>query len=127
MRALHPDLNGHTLAQILKNAKNPARAKKSKKKIIFQCVMGFSSVSFMTNGAPEEIRTPGLLIRSQTLYPAELRVRMSLLTDTSSSKSGQTIDELPPHCKPSFSDPSPPKMPLKKISVKKSFQEKGFT
>ena len=24
-------------------------------------------------GAPEEIRTPGLLIRSQTLYPAELR------------------------------------------------------
>lgn len=26
------------------------------------------------DGAPEEIRTPGLLIRSQTLYPAELRV-----------------------------------------------------
>src|SRR5690606_25803583 len=26
-------------------------------------------------GAPETIRTPGLLIRSQTLYPAELRAR----------------------------------------------------
>src|SRR5690606_11268834 len=26
-------------------------------------------------GAPERIRTPGLLIRSQTLYPAELRAR----------------------------------------------------
>jgi hypothetical protein len=25
------------------------------------------------NGAPGEIRTPGLLIRSQSLYPAELR------------------------------------------------------
>jgi hypothetical protein len=24
------------------------------------------------NGAPREIRTPGLLIRSQSLYPAEL-------------------------------------------------------
>jgi len=27
-------------------------------------------------GAPEEIRTPGLLIRSQTLYPAELRAHI---------------------------------------------------
>ena len=27
-------------------------------------------------GALEKIRTPGLLIRSQTLYPAELRVHM---------------------------------------------------
>ena len=26
-------------------------------------------------GAPEKIRTPGLLIRSQTLYPAELRAQ----------------------------------------------------
>jgi hypothetical protein len=25
------------------------------------------------NGAPGGIRTPGLLVRSQTLYPAELR------------------------------------------------------
>ena len=27
------------------------------------------------NGAPEEIRTPSLLIRSQMLYPVELRAR----------------------------------------------------
>ena len=27
------------------------------------------------NGVPGEIRTPDLLIRSQTLYPAELRAR----------------------------------------------------
>ncbi len=30
------------------------------------------------NGAPEEIRTPSLLIRSQVLYPVELRVRRSV-------------------------------------------------
>ena len=29
------------------------------------------------NGAPEGIRTPDLLIRSQTLYPAELQARIS--------------------------------------------------
>ncbi len=29
-------------------------------------------------GAPGEIRTPGLLIRSQMLYPAELRARVAL-------------------------------------------------
>ena len=28
------------------------------------------------NGAPGEIRTPDLLIRSQSLYPAELRAPM---------------------------------------------------
>jgi hypothetical protein len=28
------------------------------------------------NGAPGEIRTPGLLVRSQTLYPAELRAHL---------------------------------------------------
>jgi hypothetical protein len=31
---------------------------------------------FNLNGAPGEIRTPGLLIRSQSLYPAELRAHM---------------------------------------------------
>jgi hypothetical protein len=31
----------------------------------------------LKNGAPEEIRTPNLLIRSQMLYPIELRARMS--------------------------------------------------
>src|SRR6478735_6013062 len=30
---------------------------------------------FLPYGAPGEIRTPGLLVRSQTLYPAELRAR----------------------------------------------------
>ena len=29
-------------------------------------------------GAPEGIRTPDLLIRSQTLYPAELRAQVSI-------------------------------------------------
>ena len=28
------------------------------------------------NGAPEGSRTPDLLVRSQTLYPAELRAQM---------------------------------------------------
>ena len=30
------------------------------------------------NGAPGEIRTPDLLVRSQTLYPTELRARLYL-------------------------------------------------
>jgi hypothetical protein len=34
---------------------------------------GFSSKE--SNGAPGEIRTPGLLVRSQALYPTELRAR----------------------------------------------------
>ena len=38
------------------------------------CYMG--SYCFEENGAPEEIRTPNLLIRSQMLYPVELRARM---------------------------------------------------
>src|ERR1700683_608746 len=33
------------------------------------------------NGAPGEIRTPDLLIRSQSLYPAELRAHMRGLQD----------------------------------------------
>jgi hypothetical protein len=32
-------------------------------------------VVFSINGAPEEIRTPNLLIRSQMLYPVELRAQ----------------------------------------------------
>ena len=36
--------------------------------------MAFKILYFLTlNGAPGEIRTPDLLIRSQSLYPAELR------------------------------------------------------
>jgi hypothetical protein len=30
---------------------------------------------FYVDGAPGEIRTPGLLVRSQALYPAELRAQ----------------------------------------------------
>ena len=36
------------------------------------------------SGAPEVIRTPGLLIRSQTLYPAELRAHI-LISATADS------------------------------------------
>ena len=32
---------------------------------------------FVFNGAPGGTRTPGLLIRSQSLYPAELRARVA--------------------------------------------------
>ena len=32
------------------------------------------------NGAPEEIRTPDPLVRSQVLYPAELRARCDIIT-----------------------------------------------
>ena len=35
--------------------------------------------SSFRNGAPEEIRTPNLLIRSQMLYPVELRARRGLV------------------------------------------------
>ena len=34
------------------------------------------TVIFKKNGALEGIRTPDLLVRSQTLYPAELRARI---------------------------------------------------
>jgi hypothetical protein len=33
----------------------------------------------MGNGAPAVIRTPDLLVRSQTLYPAELRARYAII------------------------------------------------
>jgi hypothetical protein len=32
------------------------------------------------SGAPGEIRTPGLLVRSQTLYPAELRAHLLIMS-----------------------------------------------
>jgi hypothetical protein len=37
-------------------------------------------------GAPGEIRTPDPLVRSQMLYPAELRAQKSVNTDTKSSE-----------------------------------------
>jgi hypothetical protein len=39
---------------------------------------GFSSEE--NSGAPGEIRTPGLLVRSQALYPAELRAHIGKST-----------------------------------------------
>ena len=42
-------------------------------------------ISFGESGAPEEIRTPNLLIRSQMLYPVELRAR----SRTTSSRVGR--------------------------------------
>ena len=41
---------------------------------------------FPINGAPEGIRTPDLLVRSQTLYPAELRAHILDLKSGFSSK-----------------------------------------
>ena len=40
--------------------------------------MHVSDMYGLKNGAPEEIRTPNLLIRSQMLYPIELRARISV-------------------------------------------------
>ena len=39
----------------------------------------FTTSFELKNGTPDEIRTHDLLLRRQTLYPAELRVPMSLL------------------------------------------------
>ena len=41
----------------------------------------FVAKLFIFNGAPGEIRTPGLLIRSQSLYPAELRAHYTVHVD----------------------------------------------
>lgn len=42
-------------------------------------------------GAPEEIRTPGLLIRSQMLYPAELQAPMGREMGLEPTTTGITI------------------------------------
>jgi hypothetical protein len=48
----------------------------------FDFSLGFQFSDFIGfNGAPGEIRTPGLLIRSQSLYPAELRALLVYGTD----------------------------------------------
>ena len=46
-------------------------------------------------GAPEEIRTPNLLIRSQMLYPIELRARCAVGGDVATGLAGrsQTVAE----------------------------------
>ena len=37
-------------------------------------------IAYYINGAPERSRTPNLLIRSQTLYPIELRALIYIIT-----------------------------------------------
>ena len=44
--------------------------------------------------APEEIRTPNLLIRSQMLYPVELRAQNQCLARFYLAKSGNDVKEL---------------------------------
>ena len=39
-----------------------------------------NSSNDIKSGAPEEIRTPDPLVRSQVLYPAELRARGDIIT-----------------------------------------------
>ncbi len=45
------------------------------KETTFQAASIFLKVCKLHYGAPGEIRTPDRLVRSQVLYPAELRVR----------------------------------------------------
>ena len=40
---------------------------------------GAGLLTYRKDGAPGEIRTPDLLVRSQTLYPTELRALLVLL------------------------------------------------
>ena len=42
--------------------------------------MGALAVTLSAHGAPGESRTPDLLVRSQTLYPAELRARVQIIS-----------------------------------------------
>ena len=41
-----------------------------------KCTEAAIVIKFKKNGAPGEIRTPDTLIRSQVLYPAELRAHI---------------------------------------------------
>jgi hypothetical protein len=52
---------GHVTAVIVPSARNASRYK--------------PELQFIRTGAPGEARTPDLLIRSQSLYPTELRAR----------------------------------------------------
>ena len=48
------------------------------------------------NGAPEEIRTPSLLIRSQMLYPVELRAHGRIASHEAPGKKARTLMKLSP-------------------------------
>jgi hypothetical protein len=54
------------------------------------------------NGAPGEIRTPGLLLRRQPLYPAELRAHQQTAIGYHFLLSGQNAGEHPKRSKSSF-------------------------
>ena len=74
-------------------------AEKQKRKIVAKkpIVVGFfAMISFLTRycGVPEKIRTPDLLVRSQTLYPAELRAH------SISAQRLSIITQAPVKCKP---------------------------
>ncbi len=51
------------------------REKRSKKRYVFATVGTLSARKFLIKSAPGEIRTPDLLVRSQALYPTELRAQ----------------------------------------------------
>ena len=47
------------------------------KRTIFYCMLLIpTSENYLDSGAPGEIRTPDHLVRSQVLYPAELRAQI---------------------------------------------------
>jgi hypothetical protein len=50
---------------------------------MFEARKGFSGKEY--GGAPGEIRTPGLLVRSQALYPTELQARNEKIDGDSSA------------------------------------------
>ena len=47
-------------------------------KLLIQIILSIITAKFNI-GAPEEIRTPDHLVRSQVLYPAELRAQIDLI------------------------------------------------
>src|ERR1700758_149078 len=51
----------------------------------------------MRNGAPGEIRTPDLLLRRQSLYPAELRARSKCIQFTSAARQQQSVGTFANH------------------------------
>ena len=54
----------------------------------------FRKTLFLLRGAPGEIRTPDLLVRSQTLYPTELRARETGKFSTGGERGIRTLEGL---------------------------------
>jgi hypothetical protein len=53
----------------------PERLLRGLRPLVLRCAPDRRRALRGSYGAPGEIRTPGLLVRSQALYPAELRAR----------------------------------------------------